>query len=61
MISADDNFGKVEPKSLLKIFSDESAIRILKSVAESHKSAYDLSKDCQVSLTTIYRQIKKTE
>lgn len=41
------------------MLSEESAIRILTSAAASHKSAYDLSKDCQVSLTTIYRQIKR--
>jgi DNA-binding transcriptional ArsR family regulator len=50
---------KIIPDSLSKILSEESAIRILKSAALSHKSAYDLSRDCQVSLTTVYRQIKR--
>ncbi len=50
---------KIIPSSLSKILSEESAIRILKSAALSHKSAYDLSRECQVSLTTVYRQIKR--
>jgi DNA-binding transcriptional ArsR family regulator len=50
---------KIIPGPLSKILSEESAVRILKSSALSHKSAYDLSRDCQVSLTTVYRQIKR--
>ena len=50
---------KTIPTPLSKILSEESAIRILKSASSSHKSAYDLSRDCQVSLTTVYRQIKR--
>ncbi len=46
------------PESLLKILSDDSAISILRS-AISPKSAYQLSMDCNVSLTTIYRHVKK--
>ena len=48
----------VIPDNLLKILSDESVKHILQS-ATSHKSAYQLSKDCDVSLTTIYRQVKR--
>ena len=50
---------KAVPEQLLKIISDKSAIRLLKSAASYPKSAYELSRDCQVSLTTAYRQVKK--
>lgn len=46
------------PEHLSKILSDESVKRILRS-ATYPKSAYQLSKDCDVSLTTIYRQVKR--
>ncbi|MDE1861600.1 MAG: HTH domain-containing protein [Thaumarchaeota archaeon] len=42
----------------MKLLSEDSAVRILQS-ATSPKNAYQLSKDCDVSLTTIYRQIKR--
>lgn len=50
---------QVIPRPLTKILSEESAMLILKSAASSHKSAYELSKECEISLTTIYRQIKR--
>ena len=50
---------KIIPEQLSRILSEESALRILKSASSSHKSAYDLSKDCHVSLTTVYRQLKR--
>ncbi|GEM_PF-1892442 len=46
------------PEPLLKILSETSAIRILRS-ATLPKNAYQLSQECDVSLTTIYRQIKR--
>jgi DNA-binding transcriptional ArsR family regulator len=58
-ISTNQDIEKAIPAPLSKILSEESAIRILKSAASTHKSAYELSKDCQISLTTIYRQIKR--
>ena len=57
--SIDNDNETIISSSLSKILSEESAMRILKSAATSHKSAYDLSKDCKVSLTTAYRQIKR--
>ncbi|MDE1763556.1 MAG: HTH domain-containing protein [Thaumarchaeota archaeon] len=42
----------------MKILSEKSIIRILQS-STSPKNAFDLSRDCDVSLTTVYRQIKK--
>lgn len=46
------------PDNLLKILSDESVKHIMRS-ATSPKSAYQLSKDCDISLTTVYRQVKR--
>ncbi|MDE1727382.1 MAG: HTH domain-containing protein [Thaumarchaeota archaeon] len=43
---------------MLNLLLDESANCILRA-ATLPKSAYQLSKDCNVSLTTIYRQIKR--
>ena len=57
--SIDNDNDAIIPSSLSKILSEESAMRILKSAAASHKSAYELSRDCKVSLTTTYRQIKR--
>ena len=50
---------KIIPVPLSRILSEESAMRILKSAASSHKSANDLSRDCHISLTTAYRQLKR--
>jgi response regulator of citrate/malate metabolism len=58
-VSTNQDSEKAIPKPLARILSEDSAIRILKSAAQSHKSAYDLSMDCEISLTTIYRQIKR--
>ncbi len=57
-MSANQDSGQM-PRPLSKILSEESAMQILKSAASNHKSAYELSKDCEISLTTIYRQIKR--
>lgn len=46
------------PEPLLKLLSEKSALHILKS-ATSPKNAYQLSQDCDISLTTVYRQIKR--
>lgn len=43
---------------MLRVLSEESAVRILRS-ATSPKNAYQLSRDCDISLTTVYRQIKR--
>ncbi|HJU14555.1 MAG TPA: HTH domain-containing protein [Candidatus Nitrosotalea sp.] len=42
----------------MKVLSEESAVRILRS-ANSPKNAFQLSQDCDISLTTVYRQIKR--
>jgi len=53
------NHSKSEiPEPLLRVLSEESAVRILRS-ATSPKNAYQLSQDCDISLTTVYRQIKR--
>ncbi|MDE1830523.1 MAG: HTH domain-containing protein [Thaumarchaeota archaeon] len=46
------------PEPLLRILSEKSALQILRSAA-SPKNAYQLSQECDVSLTTVYRQIKR--
>lgn len=40
------------------MLTDRNTIKILRS-ATIPKSAYQLSSDCDISLTTIYRQVKK--
>jgi DNA-binding transcriptional ArsR family regulator len=59
LISTNQDSEKAIPRPLAKILSEDTATRILQSAAQSHKSAYDLKMDCEVSLTTIYRQIKR--
>ncbi len=46
------------PGPLMKTLSEKSALQILRS-AVSPKSAYHISQDCSISLTTVYRQIKR--
>ena len=57
MINEDNS--KTIPAPLSRILSEESALHILQSASLSHKSAYELSKDCDISLTTAYRQLKR--
>ena len=40
------------------MLSEESVTKILRS-ATSPKNAYELSRECEVSLTTAYRQIRR--
>ena len=57
-ISSQDSKKAEMPDQLLRVLSEESAIRILRS-ANSPKNATQLSQDCDISLTTVYRQIKR--
>lgn len=47
------------PEHLLKIVSNKNSAKILKTTTDSSKSAYEISKDCEMSLTTVYRELRK--
>lgn len=48
------------PEPLLKIISNKNSAKILKTTNNS-KSAYDISRDCKISLTTVYRELRKMD
>lgn len=42
-----------------EFFSDVDFARIIQCVLESPKSANDISKECNIPLSTVYRKLKK--
>ncbi len=58
IITQDQQKNNTIPVQLSKILSEKSIIRILQS-ATKPKNAYELSRDCDISLTTVYRQVKR--
>lgn len=45
------------PAEVLEVLGDECSRHILASTSEEHKTAKDLTEDCPVSATTVYRRI----
>jgi len=44
--------------AIFKILGDKHSRKILESLIESHKSALDVSKECNISLALTYKKIK---
>ncbi|MDE1829338.1 MAG: hypothetical protein KGI25_03340 [Thaumarchaeota archaeon] len=45
--------------AVLKIISNEQAMKVLEYSMESPRSAYDISTNCNIPLTQVYRWVRK--
>ncbi len=59
VLSKNEHDKEVIPLSLLKILSNRNAVKIIQDTFDSPKTAFEISKDCNVSLTTTYRQLRR--
>lgn len=59
MSTTSDEGNGTAPAHLIKIVSNSNSAKILKTTSDSSKSAYEISKDCEMSLTTVYRELRK--